>query len=162
MKGSSLNPLDIDAETSILAELLDKFGASFSLEQIANAYCQAGRDANLTGAMLYELSNSTCVQPPNKLPKSEESSEVSHSDISEESPHGVLESSKSGYYHVSRVLGKNYVSPFSKESKYFHVIELFLLLKVRVKNLILILQRILERTTLSRNFYLRCLGRAFS
>ncbi|XP_058196789.1 putative nuclear RNA export factor SDE5 isoform X2 [Rhododendron vialii] len=108
MKGSGLNPLDIDAETSILEGLLDKFGAAFSLEQIANAYCKAGRDANLTGAMLYELSNSTCMQPPNKLPKSEESSDVSHSDVSEESTHGVLESSKSVNNHVSGVLDKSY------------------------------------------------------
>ncbi|KAG5516900.1 hypothetical protein RHGRI_037583 [Rhododendron griersonianum] len=124
MEGSGLNPLDSDAETSILEGLLDKFGAAFSLEQIANAYCKAGRDANLIGAMLNELSNSTCMQPPNKLPKSEESSDVSHSDVSEESPHGVLESSKSGNNHVSGVLGKSYVSTFAKESKYFHVIEL--------------------------------------
>ncbi|KAI8525511.1 hypothetical protein RHMOL_Rhmol13G0235700 [Rhododendron molle] len=75
MKGSGLNPLASDAETSILEGLLDKFGTAFSLKQIANAYCKAGRDANLTGAMLYELSNSTCMQPPNKLPKSEESSD---------------------------------------------------------------------------------------
>ncbi|KAE9461872.1 hypothetical protein C3L33_06236, partial [Rhododendron williamsianum] len=122
--GIRFNPLDSDAETSILEGLLDKFGAAFSLEQIANAYCKAGRDANLIGAMLNELSNSTCMQPPNKLPKSEESSDVSHSDVSEESPHGVLESSKSGNNHVSGVLGKSYVSTFAKESKYFHVIEL--------------------------------------
>lgn len=55
MKGSGSKPLDNEDETSILEGLLDAFGSAFSLKQIANAYCKAGRDANLTGCCGYDL-----------------------------------------------------------------------------------------------------------
>ncbi|CAN1731636.1 Putative nuclear RNA export factor SDE5 [Linum perenne] len=56
-----------DDEEKALAVLLDVFGSVFPLEQIASAYCKAGRDPDLAGQLLYNwqggLSTSVHSEP---------------------------------------------------------------------------------------------------
>ncbi|CAN0892439.1 Endonuclease MutS2 [Linum grandiflorum] len=54
MEVASCNVQTYDDEEKALAVLLDAFGSLFSLEQIASAYCKAGRDPNLAGQLLYD------------------------------------------------------------------------------------------------------------
>ncbi|XWS15735.1 hypothetical protein CRYUN_Cryun34aG0027200 [Craigia yunnanensis] len=57
MEVSGLNVLQYDEEKA-LNSLLDAFGSVFSLMDIASAYCEAGRNANLAGQILYEMQGS--------------------------------------------------------------------------------------------------------
>uniref|UniRef100_A0A803LLF9 DUF1771 domain-containing protein n=1 Tax=Chenopodium quinoa TaxID=63459 RepID=A0A803LLF9_CHEQI len=43
---------ELDNEDKALKSLLDTFGSAFSLEEIASAFCKAGRDATLVGDIL--------------------------------------------------------------------------------------------------------------
>ncbi|CAN1175480.1 Putative nuclear RNA export factor SDE5 [Linum perenne] len=56
-----------DDEEKALAVLLDVFGSVFPLDQIASAYCKAGRDPDLAGQLLYNwqggLSTSVHSEP---------------------------------------------------------------------------------------------------
>ncbi|KAH1091131.1 hypothetical protein J1N35_018388 [Gossypium stocksii] len=54
MEVSSLNGLQNDEEEA-LNSLLDAFGSLFSLNDIASAYCEAGRDPDLAGLILCEM-----------------------------------------------------------------------------------------------------------
>ncbi|KAA3455640.1 Gag-Pol polyprotein [Gossypium australe] len=54
MEVSSLNGLQNDEEEA-LNSLLDAFGSLFSLNDIASAYCEAGRDLDLAGLILCEM-----------------------------------------------------------------------------------------------------------
>ncbi|XVF87498.1 hypothetical protein PTKIN_Ptkin18bG0125000 [Pterospermum kingtungense] len=54
MEVSGLNGLQYDEEKA-LNSLLDAFGSIFSLKDIASAYCEAGRNVNLAGQILYEM-----------------------------------------------------------------------------------------------------------
>ncbi|GKV45822.1 hypothetical protein SLEP1_g52866 [Rubroshorea leprosula] len=58
MEVSSLTTSKYDEEMA-LKGLLDAFGAVFSLNDIASAYCKAGRNANLAGEILYEMQGSS-------------------------------------------------------------------------------------------------------
>ncbi|MBA0677149.1 hypothetical protein Goari_018570, partial [Gossypium aridum] len=51
---SSLNGLQKDEEKA-LNNLLDAFESVFSLNDIASAYCEAGRNSNLAGLILCEM-----------------------------------------------------------------------------------------------------------
>ncbi|KAL6991053.1 hypothetical protein U1Q18_009175 [Sarracenia purpurea var. burkii] len=121
MEGSGLSTLDNDDERRALVGLLDAFGSVFSLEEIAFAYCEAGCDADLAAAMLFNLTDSTSsssMPSPNSIPNSEESPESFHSNIYEK-PFDVEWTSKSSKPRnrpvaggtVSCVLGKGYLRP---------------------------------------------------
>ncbi|KAK6268782.1 hypothetical protein QUC31_012942 [Theobroma cacao] len=58
MEVSGLNGLQYDEEKA-LTSLLDAFGSVFSLNDIASAYCEAGRNADLAGKILFEMQGST-------------------------------------------------------------------------------------------------------
>ncbi|XP_021294710.1 putative nuclear RNA export factor SDE5 isoform X2 [Herrania umbratica] len=58
MEVSGLNGLQYDEEKA-LTSLLDAFGSVFSLKDIASAYCEAGRNADLAGEILFEMQGST-------------------------------------------------------------------------------------------------------
>lgn len=67
MESSSLSSLSKnDSETEALAALCDAFGSIFSLEEIASAYCQAGRNVDVVGEILFEKHGdcSTVVENP--------------------------------------------------------------------------------------------------
>ncbi|KAL9257533.1 putative nuclear RNA export factor SDE5 [Drosera capensis] len=48
---------DLDDEERDLKSLLDAFGSSFSLKEIASVFCKAGCDPSLAGEMLYDMQN---------------------------------------------------------------------------------------------------------
>lgn len=55
MESSSLSSLSKnDSETEALSALCDAFGSIFSLEEIVSAYCQAGRNVDVVGEILFE------------------------------------------------------------------------------------------------------------
>ncbi|OMO65171.1 hypothetical protein COLO4_31489 [Corchorus olitorius] len=58
MEVSGLNGLQCDEEKA-LNSLLDAFGSVCSLQDIASAYCEAGRNANMAGEILYGKQGST-------------------------------------------------------------------------------------------------------
>ncbi|XVF40509.1 hypothetical protein PTKIN_Ptkin01aG0119200 [Pterospermum kingtungense] len=58
MEVSGLNGLRYDEEKA-LNSLLDAFGSVFSLKDIASAYCDVGRNADLAGEILYGMQGSS-------------------------------------------------------------------------------------------------------
>lgn len=54
---SSLCSSDLDDEERALKSLLDAFGSSFSLKEIASVFCKADCDPSLAGEMLYDIQN---------------------------------------------------------------------------------------------------------
>lgn len=48
-------------EEKALKCLLDAFGSTFSLEEIASAYCEASRNADLAGEILYKMQGSSSI-----------------------------------------------------------------------------------------------------
>ncbi|RVW37895.1 putative nuclear RNA export factor SDE5 [Vitis vinifera] len=56
VSASSISEYD---ERKALEVLLDAFGSTFSLQEIAHAYCEAGRNADLAGEILYDMNGST-------------------------------------------------------------------------------------------------------
>ncbi|KAA8519812.1 hypothetical protein F0562_014098 [Nyssa sinensis] len=75
MEASSTSSLQNDDEGRVLEGLLDAFGSTFSLEEIASAYCKAGRNADLAGTMLYDLGSPSNT---NNGVNSKSSSQLSH------------------------------------------------------------------------------------
>ena len=73
MGASSSNVPKYDDEEIVLKGLLDAFGSTFTLDEIATAYCKACRNADLAGEILYDLQGSSS----NGEVKGEESSESS-------------------------------------------------------------------------------------
>ncbi|KAJ6333546.1 hypothetical protein OIU77_009422 [Salix suchowensis] len=55
MEVSTSNKLNCDDEEKALEGLLEAFGSGFSLEQIASAYCKAGRNADLAVQILQDM-----------------------------------------------------------------------------------------------------------
>ncbi|KAJ6728596.1 NUCLEAR RNA EXPORT FACTOR SDE5-RELATED [Salix koriyanagi] len=55
MEVSNSNKLKCDDEEKALEGLLEAFGSGFSLEQIASAYCKAGRNADLAVQILQDM-----------------------------------------------------------------------------------------------------------
>ncbi|XVE51320.1 hypothetical protein DITRI_Ditri02bG0030600 [Diplodiscus trichospermus] len=60
MEVSGLNGLQYDEEKA-LNSLLEAFGSLFSLKDIASAYCEAGKNANLAAQILYGMQGSTTL-----------------------------------------------------------------------------------------------------
>lgn len=79
MEASSSNVPKYDDEEIVLKGLLDAFGSTFTLDEIATAYCKAGRNADLAGEILYDMQGSSS----NGEVKGEESSESSCGNFSE-------------------------------------------------------------------------------
>ncbi|KAJ6707054.1 NUCLEAR RNA EXPORT FACTOR SDE5-RELATED [Salix viminalis] len=55
MEVSASNTLKCDDEEKALKGLLEAFGSKFSLEQIASAYCKAGRNADISVQILLDM-----------------------------------------------------------------------------------------------------------
>lgn len=77
---STLYTSEHDDETRALKALLDAFGTFCTLEDIASAYCKAGRDVCKAGDMLYQLQESSSsgfrhAQIGKNIPQPEESSD---------------------------------------------------------------------------------------
>uniref|UniRef100_A0A5B6ZEX4 DUF1771 domain-containing protein n=2 Tax=Davidia involucrata TaxID=16924 RepID=A0A5B6ZEX4_DAVIN len=127
MEAFGSNTLQNDDEGRVLEGLLDAFGSTFSLEEIASAYCKAGRNADLAGTMLYDLkghtfttdkssSKSSQIHTSNGEAQSENSSETYSTTIFGKSSDldRNLKASKPGSCRVSMgtiscVLDKGYV-----------------------------------------------------
>ncbi|KAH1048563.1 hypothetical protein J1N35_039347 [Gossypium stocksii] len=64
MEVSGLNGLRYDEE-SALNSLLDAFGSVFSLNDIASAYCEADRNVDIAGEILFRMQGNTSVERKN-------------------------------------------------------------------------------------------------
>lgn len=106
-----------DDQQRALEGLLDAFSSVFSLEDIADAYCKAGKNATLAGAMLYDMQESTSTSSNSTT--SNETRIESSSESSLEVPYpenGSYKVSKTktppaSMGTVSAVLGKSYWRP---------------------------------------------------
>ncbi|XP_031263234.1 putative nuclear RNA export factor SDE5 isoform X1 [Pistacia vera] len=118
MEVSSSNGLNSDIEEKALNSLLDVFGSMFTLQEIASAYCNAGRNVDLAGEFLFDqqasVSTST-TQPPNGEARCKESSESININISEPlyEANGKFRASKTkgrtvSAGTISSVIGKDY------------------------------------------------------
>ena len=54
----SSEPSEFNDEEMALKSLLDAFGSAFTLDELASAYCKAGRDADLAAEFLVEMRRS--------------------------------------------------------------------------------------------------------
>lgn len=117
MEVSGQNVVKCDEEKALKC-LLDAFGSTFSLEEIASAYCKASRNVDLAGEILYDMqgSSSTSATPSsNSDAKAEESSESSDGYSFENSFHErknlrpKVRPVSAGT--VSSIIGKDYVRP---------------------------------------------------
>lgn len=119
MEVSPSNMAKYNDEDQVLRCLLEAFGSLFSLEEIASAYCKAGRNADLAGQILYDMQENTSASlshPSNGEAMHEESSESSYGNLSKEScpSKRKLKTVKQKWRPVSggtvsSVLGKDYV-----------------------------------------------------
>ncbi|KAF8411161.1 hypothetical protein HHK36_003704 [Tetracentron sinense] len=116
MEPSSSRSSEYDGDERDLEVLLDAFGSVLSLRDIASAYCKAGRNAELTGEILYELQGS--VSNTVSHASNVKSSNFSFDKIYEKSTKANegARASKTKKYSVSMgtvsgVLGKGYVRP---------------------------------------------------
>lgn len=118
MEASGSNVPTYDDEEKVLKGLLEAFGSAFSLEDIASAYCKAGKNADLAAEVLYDMQGSTSTDSTcesNGEVKGEESSKLSCGNFSEKScqANGNSRASKpknrpvSGGT-VSSIIGKDY------------------------------------------------------
>ncbi|GAV91480.1 DUF1771 domain-containing protein [Cephalotus follicularis] len=113
------NGLKHDNEEKALRSLLDAFGSVFSLKEIASAYCDAGRDADRAGEILYDMQGSASTltaHASDSDARSDISSEATDSNSYENSchAHGKFRAPKQKWRAVSggtisSVLGKEYV-----------------------------------------------------
>lgn len=105
-------------EDKALKFLLEAFGHSYSLEEIASAYCKASRNLDLAAEILYEMKGSSSTSgtlSSSSDTKVEESSESSDGHPFENSFHGKksfrpkVRPVSTG--SVSSIIGKSYVRP---------------------------------------------------
>lgn len=119
MEASGLNVPQYDDEEKALKGLLDAFSSTCSLDEIASAYCKAGRNADLAAEILYDMQGSGSTSTTNASNfevKGEESSESSCGNFSEKlgqengNPRAPKQKSRpvSGGT-VSSILGKDYI-----------------------------------------------------
>ncbi|KAL5839574.1 hypothetical protein ACOSQ4_012182 [Xanthoceras sorbifolium] len=118
MEVSSSNGLTYDIEEKALKGLLDAFGSVFTLQEIALAYCNAGRNAELAGEFLYDKRTSTSTSSTNSSDgeaRGKELLETSYDDISQNQCHanGKFRAAKKKWPPVSggtvsSVIGKEY------------------------------------------------------
>ncbi|KAH6789648.1 hypothetical protein C2S51_004654 [Perilla frutescens var. frutescens] len=110
---------DGDDDQSNLKKLLEAFGSAISLDDIAKAYCEEGRNLESTVEMLCNMKQDNISEP--SFPRSEKDPEntngvsygSSSSSISEK-PHFVKFNSKKGSASLgtaSDVIGKDYINP---------------------------------------------------
>lgn len=119
MEVSTSNILKCDDEEKALEVLLEAFGSKFSLEQIASAYCKAGRNADLTVQILQDTeggaSTSSSHSSNGEAMLSEGSSESSNGYILKKcDANGKFRNVKQKWRPVSggtvsSVLGKSYI-----------------------------------------------------
>jgi hypothetical protein len=86
MEASGSNVPKCDEEEKALKGLLDAFSSTFSLDEIASAYCKAGRNADLAAEVLFDMQGSTpasATYASNGEAKGEESTESSSGNFSE-------------------------------------------------------------------------------
>ncbi|XP_059436179.1 putative nuclear RNA export factor SDE5 [Corylus avellana] len=86
MEASGSNVPKCDEEEKALKGLLDAFSTTFSLDEIASAYCKAGRNADLAAEVLFDMQGSTptsATYASNGEAKGEESLESSSGNFSE-------------------------------------------------------------------------------
>ncbi|KAG6641222.1 hypothetical protein CIPAW_09G058700 [Carya illinoinensis] len=86
MEASGSNVPQYDDEEKALKGLLDAFSSTCSLDEIASAYCKAGRNADLAAEVLYDMQGSGSTSTTNASNfevKEEESSESSCGNFSE-------------------------------------------------------------------------------
>ncbi|XP_018820178.1 putative nuclear RNA export factor SDE5 isoform X1 [Juglans regia] len=119
MEASGSNVPQYDDEEKALKGLLDAFSSTCSLDEIASAYCKAGRNADLAAEILYDMQGSGSTSTTNASNfevKGEESSESSCGNFSENlgqengNPRAPKQKSRpvSGGT-VSSILGKDYI-----------------------------------------------------
>ncbi|XP_042940611.1 putative nuclear RNA export factor SDE5 isoform X2 [Carya illinoinensis] len=119
MEASGSNVPQYDDEEKALKGLLDAFSSTCSLDEIASAYCKAGRNADLAAEVLYDMQGSGSTSTTNASNfevKEEESSESSCGNFSEKlgqengNPRAPKQKSRpvSGGT-VSSILGKDYI-----------------------------------------------------
>ncbi|KAH6781048.1 hypothetical protein C2S52_012285 [Perilla frutescens var. hirtella] len=115
---SSFTDDDADDQNN-LQKLLEAFGSAVSLDDIASAYCEAGRNLESTAEMLCNMKQDSISEP--LFPRSEKdpentngASSGSSSRCISEKPHFVKFNSKKGSASlgtVSDVIGKDYINP---------------------------------------------------
>ncbi|GAB2301177.1 hypothetical protein Dimus_035212 [Dionaea muscipula] len=124
---SSSSHAELDDEEKALKSLLDAFGSTFSLEDIASAFCKAGGNAPLAGEMLYDMQScnfSSTTHASDGDAKSDISSEWSCTTGSDGSYHtngdanpkaSKLKQRPASMGTISSVLGKTYLgsTPFA-------------------------------------------------
>jgi len=119
MEESGSNVPKCDDEEKALKGLLDAFSSTFSLDEIASAYCKAGRNADLAAEVLFDIQGSTSTSATyasNGEAKGEESLEFSSGNFSEKLGQASRNSraskpksrSVSGGT-VSSIIGKDYI-----------------------------------------------------
>ncbi|KAL5575433.1 hypothetical protein UlMin_017132 [Ulmus minor] len=107
-------------EEQTLKGLLDAFGSSFSLKEIASAYCEAGRNADLASGILFERQGSSSTPTANayngEATGIEESLGSSSCNVSEHSHEGngrsrcpPRKNRPVSVGSVSSIIGKDYV-----------------------------------------------------
>lgn len=114
-----MNASKYNNEEKVLKSLLDAFGSAFSLDDIASAYCKAGRDADLVGEILYgmqESSATSTISSFNGESLGEEPSEPFSDNVSEQSrqenENPIVSKPKyrpASVGSVSSIIGKDYV-----------------------------------------------------
>lgn len=120
MEASGSNVPKYDDEEQVLKGLLDAFGPTFSLDDIATAYCKAGRNADLAGEILYDMQGSTssaATYASNGEAKGDESPKSSCGNFSEKSDKATGRNSRASKPKtrpvcagmVSSILGKDYI-----------------------------------------------------
>ncbi|XP_030971507.1 putative nuclear RNA export factor SDE5 isoform X3 [Quercus lobata] len=120
MEASGSNVPKYDDEEQVLKGLLDAFGPTFSLDDIATAFCKAGRNADLAGEILYDMQGSTssaATNASNGEAKGEESPKSSCGNLSEKSDKATGRNSRASKPKtrpvcagmVSSILGKDYI-----------------------------------------------------
>lgn len=119
MDASGLMVQKCDDDQKGLKVLLDAFGSVFSLEEIASAYCNSGRNADDAGYVLSDMKGSSFASTTNStncVGESESSEELSCGNFSEKlvPADGNPRSSKQKWRTisvgtVSSVSGKDYV-----------------------------------------------------
>ncbi|XP_048328019.1 putative nuclear RNA export factor SDE5 isoform X1 [Ziziphus jujuba] len=119
MEASGLNTSEYSDEEKVLKSLLDAFGSAFSLDEIASAYCKAGRNADSAGEILYEMQGSKATFTTHTFSgesREKESTDSSYGNVAGQSCELNVNSVASKQKHraasigiVSSIIDKDYV-----------------------------------------------------
>lgn len=116
---ATLYALECDDETRALRALFDVFGTVCTLEDIASAYCKAGRDVCKAGDILYQQQESSTsgvsnTQNSEKFPKLEERlDEDCSTNLGKKSLGTKHKKLSASVGSISSVLGKQYANGVS-------------------------------------------------